>query len=198
MTTSTIPTHAEAEEARLPRVLALVAALAAVVGAGAIFGFFYAWVCSTMWGLDATDPRTAIAAMQAMNASVRNPVFAAAFFGSAPVTLLAAALAWGVGRRRAAALYGAAALLYIVGGVALTMTYNVRLNETLAGVAVPHDVDEARAIWREYSGAWQVGNIIRTVVSGVSLVGTTLGVVALVAPQRGRARDRTMSGPAQT
>lgn len=23
---------------------------------GAIFGFFYAWVCSTMWGLDATDP----------------------------------------------------------------------------------------------------------------------------------------------
>ncbi|MEX0278502.1 MAG: hypothetical protein AB3N19_13365, partial [Ruegeria sp.] len=47
---------------------------------GAIFGFFYAWVCSTMWGLDAANPRTAIAAMQAMNASVRNAVFFPAFF----------------------------------------------------------------------------------------------------------------------
>ena len=33
---------------------------------GAIFGFFYAWVCSTMWGLDSADPAVAIAAMQAM------------------------------------------------------------------------------------------------------------------------------------
>ena len=44
----------------------------------AIFGFFYAWVCSTMWGLDQTDPVVAITAMQAMNASVRNAVFAPA------------------------------------------------------------------------------------------------------------------------
>ena len=47
---------------------------------GGIFGFFYAWVCSTMWGLDETDPHTAIAAMQAMNASVRDAVFFPAFF----------------------------------------------------------------------------------------------------------------------
>lgn len=30
---------------------------------GAIFGFFYAWVCSTMWGLDQIDPNVAIEAM---------------------------------------------------------------------------------------------------------------------------------------
>ncbi len=54
--------------------LALGTGLLAIVFAGAIFGFFYAWVCSTMWGLDATDPRIAIAAMEAMNASVRNAV----------------------------------------------------------------------------------------------------------------------------
>ena len=53
-----------------------IAGLLSVVFSGAIFGFFYAWVCSTMWGLDATDPRVAIQAMQAMNGSVRNAVFA--------------------------------------------------------------------------------------------------------------------------
>ena len=58
----------------------------------AIFGFFYAWVCSTMWGLDAADPRVAIGAMQAMNASVRNAVFAPIFFGT-PFALAATAAA---------------------------------------------------------------------------------------------------------
>lgn len=54
--------------------------LASLLLAAAIFGFFYAWVCSTMWGLDAADPAIAIQAMQAMNASVRNAVFFPAFF----------------------------------------------------------------------------------------------------------------------
>lgn len=49
---------------------------------GAIFGFFYAWVCSTMWGLDRAAPQVAIQAMQTMNASVRNAVIAPAFFGT--------------------------------------------------------------------------------------------------------------------
>lgn len=66
--------------------LALPVTLIATLLSGAIFGFFYAWVCSTMWGLDAADPRVAISAMQAMNASVRNIVFAPAFFGT-PVAL---------------------------------------------------------------------------------------------------------------
>ena len=57
-----------------------IAALTSLLFLGAIFGFFYAWVCSTMWGLDAADPRVAISAMQAMNASVRNAVFFPAFF----------------------------------------------------------------------------------------------------------------------
>ena len=66
-------------------------ALISLLLSGAIFGFFYAWVCSTMWGLDRLEPDTAIAAMQAMNASVRNGVFAPAFFGT-PFVLLATAL----------------------------------------------------------------------------------------------------------
>lgn len=61
---------------------------------GAIFGFFYAWVCSTMWGLDSNDPRASITAMQAMNGSVRNPVFFLAFFLTPVILMLTAFIAF--------------------------------------------------------------------------------------------------------
>ncbi|RMC31648.1 DUF1772 domain-containing protein [Paracoccus alkanivorans] len=136
---------------------------------GAIFGFFYAWVCSTMWGLDAADPRVAIAAMQAMNASVRNAVFFPAFFLTPAVlgiTAIAAGLrnSWG-----AASLFGAAAVIYLVFGLALTLAVNVPMNEALAAVAIPTDIEAARAIWQDYSVRWQFWNQIRAGASGLAL-----------------------------
>ena len=158
---------------------ALMTAWVGVLFAGAIFGFFYAWVCSTMWGLDDADPRVAIAAMQAMNASVRNAVFFPTFFLTPVVLGLAAALAWRERRRASGRLLLAAALVYLLGGLILTMTVNVPMNETLADVAVPSDLDEARRIWSDYSGRWQLFNQIRTVASGVSLGLTGAALVLL-------------------
>jgi uncharacterized membrane protein len=45
-------------------------------------GFFYAYACSVMVGLDRVDDRTFIVTMQWINATVRNAAFAPAFFGS--------------------------------------------------------------------------------------------------------------------
>ena len=72
---------------------------------GAIFGYFYAWICPTHWGLDQIDPNTAITAMQAMKAAVRNMVFAPVFFATPVVLLASARLAFGCGNRRAAWFY---------------------------------------------------------------------------------------------
>lgn len=132
----------------------------------AIFGFFFAWVCSTMWGLDAADPRVAISAMQAMNASVRNAVFAPAFFGTPFALAVVAGLLLIRHHRRSAAAFAAAAILYFCLGLVLTMSVNVPMNEALAAIAVPDDVESARAIWQDYSGPWQIWNQIRTVASG--------------------------------
>ena len=85
----------------MPNLLVMLST-ASILLCGAIFGFFYAWVCSTMWGLDQADPRVAIAAMQAMNASVRNIVFFPAFFLT-PVVLALTALALFLSRQRQAA-----------------------------------------------------------------------------------------------
>ena len=144
--------------------------LVALLLTGALFGFFYAWVCSTMWGLDTADPRTAIAAMQAMNASMRNPLFFPAFFLTAPALGIAALMAERAGARLSAALLLAAALLVALGCVALTATVNVPMNRALAGVAVPDDPAQAAEIWAGYSPRWQLFNTLRTGVAGLALL----------------------------
>ena len=132
-----------------------------------MFGFFFAWVCSTMWGLDAADPNVAIAAMQAMNASVRNWVFAPAFFGTPVLLMFTALAALRAGERRAATGFALAGLLYVLGAMVPTMTVNVPLNEALALVETPLGAAEAGDAWRAYSGPWQVWNAVRTVRRGL-------------------------------
>lgn len=149
----------------------------------AIFGFFYAWVCSTMWGLDAADPRVAIKAMQAMNASVRNSVFAPAFFGTPFALALTAVLCFTRQHRKGAIAFALASALYLCLGLLLTVYVNVPMNEALAAVAVPDDVAAAGAIWQNYSGPWQFWNQVRTIASGGAFLFAVAG--ALLA-----ARDR--------
>lgn len=153
--------------------------VASIVFCGAIFGFFYAWVCSTMWGLDRADPRVAIAAMQAMNASVRNAVFFPAFFLTPVVLGLAFVATRFSGRKASAFWFAAAAGVYLISGLMVTSTVSVPMNEALASVAVPDDVGTAREIWRDYSQRWQFWNQVRAVGSGIALAFAGFGLAKL-------------------
>lgn len=146
---------------------------------GAIFGFFYAWVCSTMWGLDTLDPNTAIAAMNAMNISVRNGVFLPAFMGTPLVLGLTGILAVLGGYRRTGVLVLAGAGLYIAGAFIPTATINVPMNIALEVYDKPLPLDRAQAIWDDYSPTWQFWNTGRTIVSGGTLLLVALGLRAM-------------------
>ncbi|QDC07851.1 DUF1772 domain-containing protein [Oceanicola sp. D3] len=155
-----------------------LAALLSLLLCGALFGFFYAWVCSTMWGLDAAAPEVAIRAMQAMNASVRNAVFAPAFFGTGPALLLTALLAWKSGQGRAVVgLFALAGLVALFGGSVLTLAVNVPMNEALALVSDAEIDAGAAQIWAEYSAPWQFWNQLRTVFTGIALALAGLGLL---------------------
>ena len=145
----------------------------------AIFGFFYAWVCSTMWGLDGADPRVAIAAMQAMNASVRNAVFAPAFFGTPVVLLITSFILKQTNQRPAAIWFGAAFLISLFLGVVLTALIHIPMNEALALIEVPENIKTARAIWQAYSPDWQFWNQARTVTTGIALLCVGMGFLQL-------------------
>lgn len=168
------------------RPLAILTAFVGVLLSGAIFGFFYAWLCSAMWGLDSADPRVAIAAMQAMNGSVRNVVFAPAFFGTPAVLALAAVFALRVNRAAGLAL-GLAGIVYAGAALLVTLQVNVPMNEVLAVTPVPDDMDAAREIWAGYSPRWQEFNLIRTIASGITLALAVIGFGLLARPERRRA-----------
>jgi uncharacterized membrane protein len=161
------------------RSITMTLILSSMLLSAAIFGFFYAWVCSTMWGLDTADPRIAIEAMQAMNASVRNGVFAPAFFGTPFVLAATSFVLWRQDIRKSATLFGGSALVYLCGGLVLTMVVNVPMNEALAIVIIPDDLFSARQTWHDYSATWQFWNQVRTVASGASFLIATLGVLHL-------------------
>lgn len=153
--------------------------LTSLLMTAAIFGFFYAWVCSTMWGLDAADPAVAIKAMQAMNASVRNAVFFPAFFLTPVVLGLTAALLVRCGQRGAAIWFALAAGVYLLGGFVVTVMVNVPMNQALAKVIVPATTEAAQEIWQDYSGRWQFWNQLRTVASGLAVLLTGAGLLRI-------------------
>ncbi|MCP4386173.1 MAG: DUF1772 domain-containing protein, partial [Hyphomicrobiales bacterium] len=82
-------------------------------------------------------------------------------------------------RRKAAYLFVGAAVIYAVGCFGLTIAVNVPMNEALAAVDIPHDMQEAQQIWSRYSDPWKNWNVIRTVASGASLMSTGLAMLQL-------------------
>lgn len=162
----------------MPRAASWATAAAAILSTGAMFGFFYAWSVSAMWGLDATAPAAAVEAMQAINRAVRNAWFAPAFFGAPLALAAAAALAWLRGARVAAACFGSAALVYGVGCLGVTALVNVPMNRALDSAA-PRDAAEAAAVWAAYSPRWQHWNHGRTLASGLALLLAAAGVATL-------------------
>lgn len=156
--------------------LVLLATIAFLLG-GAIFGFFYAYSVSVIWGLDATDPKSAIAAMQGINRVVRNAAFAPAFFGT-PLALAASALlACLAASRLATVSFSLATVTYFFGALMPTFLVNVPMNDALAAQVIPAGMDEA--IWRDYSRRWLWWNHLRMAMSGLALLLTGAAIYAL-------------------
>jgi uncharacterized membrane protein len=153
----------------LPALTALSVALTLGL-TGSIAGFFYAYACSVMVGLDIIDPRHAIVAMQGINATIRNAAFAPAFFGTPVAALITALLFASLGRRTAAWLMAAAALVYGTGAFLPTLLVNVPMNEALAQVTVPESLAEAARVWSDYARPWTWWNVLRTAFSLLALL----------------------------
>ena len=137
--------------------------LTAAVGSGLIGGLFFAFSTFIMKAFDRLPPAQAIAAMQAINVTVLNPVFFAAFLGTGLVSIGLVAIAV-VNRTEPAAtfiMFGAAA--YLMGSILVTIMANVPLNNRLAGVRL--EAEGLNNSWQSYRGPWTRWNHVRTVAS---------------------------------
>jgi uncharacterized membrane protein len=147
----------------------------AALGAGLISGLFFAFSSFVMTALHRLPSATGISAMQSINVAVLNPLFFAAFFGTAVLCILlvlAGLIRW----PESDAIYLIVdALLYLAGTILVTMVCNVPLNNELA--RVKPESAEGASLWKQYLAAWTAWKHVRTVAA---LAGAACFTMALV------------------
>ena len=136
--------------------------LAATVGTGLNGGLFFAFSTFIMRAFDRIPPASAIAAMNAINTAIINPLFLIAFFGTALITVILAGLAAISPGGTDALLTSVGTAAYILGTILVTMTRNVPLNNALAKVD-PETVADPASAWSDYRVPWTRWNHLRTV-----------------------------------
>lgn len=153
-----------------PRVLILISA----VGAGLVAGIFFAFSTFVMKALARLPHAQGIGAMQSINATVINPLFMTAFFGTAAacgILTILSLLSW---HRPGAAFLFVGSLLYLLGTILVTIVFNVPRNNALAAVD-PASAEGAR-LWVGYVTDWTAWNHVRTVAALVAAASLTIAL----------------------
>lgn len=136
----------------------------AVVGSGLMGGLLFAFSSFVMRALRELPPESAAAAMREVNLKILNPLFVLLFLGTA---LVCVALTWLVGAGAAGPAgpwLVAGSVAYLAGPLAVTMAFNVPLNERLA----VGPIAAAAAFWPAYELSWTRWNHVRTVFAVVA------------------------------
>lgn len=141
--------------------------LVATVGAGLNAGLFFIFSVCIMAALARLPAGEGITAMNAINAVIQNPLFFAAFMGTALLAVAIVVLALLSGAAGSALAIGAA-VLFLVGTLGVTIVFNVPMNNALA--AVNATSAQGDALWNTYLSQWTAWNHVRTVSSIGSLV----------------------------
>jgi len=149
---------------------------AAAIGCGLIAGLFFAFSVFIMKALGAIPANEGVAAMQSINAAIVKTSFMPVFFGTG---LLGAALAVLAIMRSGpgASMLIAGGLLYILGTLAVTMIFNVPLNNKLAAFASASP--EAAKVWTAYLKDWTVWNHVRTAASTAACAAYIVAIAAM-------------------
>ena len=148
--------------------------LFSALGCGLIAGVFFAFSSFVMNALAQLQPTQGIAAMQLINITVINPLFMAAFLGTAAACIflvVSSLLRW---HQPSAAYLLVGSLLYLIGTVGVTIVCNVPLNEALA--RVEPDSTEGASLWVSYLANWTAWNHVRTIAA---LAATAMLTIAL-------------------
>jgi uncharacterized membrane protein len=146
--------------------------LISAIGCALVAGLFFAFSVCVMRALGTLPSPHGIAAMQAINVVILNPVFLGVFVGTAAAcaVVFGMSIVWWDPATTAGPLIGS--LLYLIGSIVVTGRCNVPRNNALARVA-PDSADGAR-LWMDYLGTWTFWNHVRTIASLLALVAFVL------------------------
>ncbi len=151
----------------LHNLVLLLTALAVALMAG----LFFNWTTAITIGLGHLPDREFVAAMQAINRVIQNPLFFLAFFGSAVLLPVCSYMHYQTPLSTKGWYLIGATVLYLLGVMAVTIFGNVPLNNALDQFDL--NTAEAAEITRQrlaFEGKWNMLNTIRTISSTLSLI----------------------------
>ncbi|WP_269931385.1 anthrone oxygenase family protein [Aminobacter sp. HY435] len=147
----------------------------AVIGSGLAAGLFFIFSNTIMASFARLPAAQGIAAMQQINLTIINPAFMVVFMGLAVLSLALAAKAVFGWSEPGAAWLLAGSVAYLLGCLAVTLVFNVPLNDALAAVD-PASADGA-AMWARYLKEWLPWNHVRTAACMGSLGAFVMALV---------------------
>jgi uncharacterized membrane protein len=145
------------------RDLLFVIAVVGAVACGMMAGLLFAFSNFVMRALLQQPPESGMRTMQAVNLFIQNPIFFVLFLGAALSTIFLAATSVLHLSQPGSSLLLLGSLLYLAGTFAVTVAFNVPLNNGLAAhSAVAPDAAE---YWQNYVSQWLKWNHVRTMTS---------------------------------
>jgi uncharacterized membrane protein len=148
---------------------------AAAIGCGAMTGVFFTFSGFVMAALRRLPAAQGVAAMQSVNVTAVRPPLMILLFGTALLCLPLALLGLRHRAEPSGALLLTGALLYLLGALAVTITRNVPMNDTLAALD-PHS-GAAAEYWHTYLRHWTAWNHLRALASLGAAAAFTLALV---------------------
>jgi uncharacterized membrane protein len=146
------------------------------IGCGIVAGIYFVFSTTVMTSLGRIAPDAGIAAMNAISADIVRSAFLPLFFGT---TLAAATLAiWSLFRWGEPGVITmlAGGIIYSAGMFAVTVAFNVPMNNMLASVD-PNSTNGI-AYWEVYLRDWTYWNHIRAAASAMASILFTASLVA--------------------
>jgi uncharacterized membrane protein len=142
--------------------LRVASLLAAVVTTGLMAGVYGIYSNAFMPGLAKADDKTFVAAFQAVDRAILNPVFLLlGFLGAGVFALLAGLLSL---KEKALPWIAVAFVLYLITMI-VTMAVNVPMNDALKAAGDPNSIDVAAARAAFDESKWRAFNLVRVVLS---------------------------------
>lgn len=131
--------------------------------AGLLAGFFYTWSFTVMQSLDLIDVEMAAAAMNSINANIRNGWFAIIFFGI-PITAVLSFFMIVKSKQKYSYIWVSLAVVFAIATLVITFTVHLPLNAELA----------SGKAWSSYFGSWVQWNHARMVASLLAFISMVL------------------------
>jgi uncharacterized membrane protein len=158
----------------------VAAAILAAVGCGLMGGIFFAFSNFVMQALAQQSPDSGIRTMQAINIKIVNPLFLTIFIGTPLCSVFLVAVSAHRLSRPGAKLLLSGAALYLVGALAVTVAFNIPLNDRLA-IQDPESAD-ATQYWLAYVSEWMKWNHTRTIASLAAAAVLVLAIRQICSP----------------